>query len=251
MPTWETIFGAAKTRLLTERFPVRKRVVYVGPNNNFGRECVVVGHPGADSLKISFLYQFIPEPTFAAAVLDALQDRSSQWMEVHEALGVLRMSYGTLSRVVASIPVMGRDLGLNLRYGKREVDSIGYTRRNGKTWDVSVKMMEVIEEYRAHFPPLFEILETGTGTVDPNLLFPNYGSVDIEMFLDKICAWISEHPSAKASRVSGSTQIATPEAVAKLQKVLFFFSFISFLFLKKSNLCFRISEDISELKAKN
>ena len=227
--SWFDLYDVSKLRGLSTRFPVRQRVVYIAPGPHFGRECLIVSHRPPEKLVISFLYQFIPEPTFGGEVLrGGGGGNGGRWFDVHNVLGQVQMSYRAFSRLAASVMVAGRDLGLNVRSGKRNIFTEGYARKNGRTWEVSQKLLEEVRAYRKRLPSLFRFLESNN-PIEIRHVFPDFEKMeDAEEALDKHVEWLGELGSAKGPKFPGGSVIAGAEAVAKLQKVNFFLFFSFF-----------------------
>ena len=220
VPSWYDLYDLSKMKSLSVRFPVMTRVVYIAPGPHFGRECLVVSHRPPEKLVISFLYQHIPEPTFGGELLrgGAGGAKGERWFDVHNVLGQVQMSYRAFSRLAASVMVAGRDLGLNVRSGKRNIFTDGYARKNGRTWEVSQKLLEEVKAYRKVLPSLFRFLESNN-PIELRNVFPDFDKLeDAEAALDKHVEWLGELGSAKSPKFPGGSVIAGAGAVAKLQK---------------------------------
>ena len=217
VPSWDLVFSTNRIRSLAERFPIGSRVVYVAPGPNFGREAVVVKDK-EQKLEIVFLFQNVAEPDFAPSILRSDGDDPSQWLEYPAAASALGVHVNALFRITSSLNVMYREIGLAVRFGNRNIETLGYTRKRGK-WEMSVKCMEEIGQYKAQYPFLFTLLEQLDDHLQANHLFPGADRGTMETNLDEMVKFIGGLSCSTAKRITVGSAIATPDAVKKLQKV--------------------------------
>ncbi len=221
VPSWNLVFSTDRVRSLAERFPLGSRVVYVAPGEHFGREAVVARHDKESKIEISFLFQNLPEPDFAAAVLRSEGDDPSQWMDYNAAAAALGMPLNSLFRVTSSINILYREIGLTVRFGNRNIETLGCTRKRGR-WEISVKCMEEIRQYKQQFPHFFTVLDQVEDHLQAFHLFPGADRETMENKLDEMVSFIGSLSCSLAKRVTVGSEIASAEAVKKLQKVFFF-----------------------------
>lgn len=178
----------------------------------------MVRHEKEHQIEISFLFQNIPEPDFAPAVLQSHGDDPSQWIDFPTAAASLGMPVNSLFRITSSINILYREIGLGIRFGNRNIETWGYTRKRGK-WEMSTKCVEEIALYKAQFPQLFTLLDQVDDHLQAFHLFPGADRGTMETNLDEMVKFIGTLPCSLAKRITVGSAIASTEAVKKLQKV--------------------------------
>jgi hypothetical protein len=196
-------------------------VVYVHPGKHYGREAAVLRHL-KDKIEIVFVFNSVSEPQFCRDLLREIDDSSYEWVDFHTAAEMVGVSVASIQRVTSSLKVMGRDLGMNLRRGNQNLETIGYLRKRIR-WEISTKCVEEIKLYFAFFPMLFQQLDTVTEMIKETHLFPGMGKEKVESELNRIVEWLGNLPMSGARRVLSGSLIASSVAVKELQKVFFFF----------------------------
>ncbi|XP_039303025.1 5'-3' exoribonuclease 1 isoform X3 [Solenopsis invicta] len=143
-----------------------------------GTFCFMLGHPyygamgkvmqnkdSSKSRRIKISINNVKEPTFEA-VKQAYSHQKTRYMHGSIAAQRLGISSHLLSRITGTIYVIQAskdelskyNLGLNLKFNKRNEEVPGYTRKENSQWLYSTKAIELIRNYMTKCPNLFERL---------------------------------------------------------------------------------------------
>jgi 5'-3' exoribonuclease 1 len=74
------------------------------------------------------------------------------------------MSGRALGRITSSfLVILGNNqkanLGLNLKFEAKGLKVVGYSRKNDRNWEFSQKTVDLIKEYKARYPIVFQNLD--------------------------------------------------------------------------------------------
>ncbi|KYN27760.1 5'-3' exoribonuclease 1 [Trachymyrmex cornetzi] len=143
-----------------------------------GTFCFMLGHPyygamgevihnkeGCKSRRIKISIKTMKEPTFDT-IKQAYGQQKTRYMPGSVAAQRLGINSHLLSRVTgtiyviesSTIDVTKHNLGLNLKFNKRNEEVPGYTRKENSQWLYSSKAIELIRNYMTKCPNLFERL---------------------------------------------------------------------------------------------
>ena len=145
---------------------------------------------------------------------------------------MLTLCYQVLSRVLSVVPLVrirdeeafggfrdGGDLGLQLKFEKRNLGMPGFTQRhpNGKGWQVSVTVVQILTEYREQFPEVFMALKKNQKDfeLDPKKIFPGQ---DAQAKVNQVLKFLKALPCTKLPLCPATVRCydgATIEAVEK------------------------------------
>ncbi|OSC96896.1 hypothetical protein PYCCODRAFT_1378244 [Trametes coccinea BRFM310] len=147
---------------LSEEFPEGSKVFFLG-EHAYGVAAQVSGTTD-DALSVILVF-FPTEKTendrFKNVVVNRLQNKYYPSFRVAEMLGI---SSKALSKVTSSFMVVGSDgnknnLGLSLKFEAKGLKVIEYSRKDGRYWEFSEKAIELIREYQAKYPEVFQVLD--------------------------------------------------------------------------------------------
>ncbi|XP_071639281.1 5'-3' exoribonuclease 1 [Temnothorax longispinosus] len=206
----------------------KKLTVYETMHDIFipGTFCFMLGHPyyGAmgeviqnkdisKSRRIKISIKSVKEPTFDA-IKQAYTQQKTRYMHGSIAAQRLGISSHLLSRITGTIYVIQPmkeeltkyNLGLNLKFNKRNEEVPGYTRKENSQWLYSTKAIELIRNYMTKCPILFERLahNVANDIFQEGDLF-NTGSDELK---DTV-AWLKTELQGLDSRVCGMDVIET------------------------------------------
>lgn len=151
----------------------------------------------------------------------------ANYMNVGQAAQRLSISPHLLSRITGTVYVIKQagaassaklNLGLNLKFNKKNEEVPGYTRKEGSTWLYSQRAVEVVAAYVREYPDLFQYLSSNVGNdcFVASEVFPgkewNYVS--------EINTWIrNQHCSSIERRPCGSLYLE-PEIGEMLMEIV-------------------------------
>ncbi|XP_034254731.1 5'-3' exoribonuclease 1 [Thrips palmi] len=156
-----------------------------------------------------------------------------QFMTGSKAAQHIGISSHILSRVTGTIfLVVGNkqadnpskiNIGLNLKFNKKNEEVPGYTKKDNNMWLYSRKAIALIREYVEKFPEVFEHLcrKTSDDVYDDKDIYPGEDSAEKVSALSK---WLKEIPTASLERQSCGAEVLEEEVVTQLQAVMKVFS---------------------------
>jgi hypothetical protein len=159
---------------VTDLFPSGSKVIYLG-EQNFGCVGVATNQKSGNQTQWTITLT-LPQPKepqqFGIQIASTMKIRYINARDVSTSLGITPL---VLSRISSAIPIrVGRstmELGLNIKFERRQLQTFGYTRRvaipgvsgpnnRPKTvWEYSEKAVHLIASYKAEFPEVFRAVE--------------------------------------------------------------------------------------------
>ncbi|KAF7400707.1 hypothetical protein HZH66_005891 [Vespula vulgaris] len=198
-----------------------------------GNNCFMLGHPhyGAmgevigsktsiNSGRIKIYVKVVIEPDLTV-VKQAYTESKIQYIYGSTAAQRLGISSHLLSRITGTIYIMQNNIneivnvGLNLKFNKKNEEIPGYTKKENGQWLYSTKAVDLIRDYMAKCPSLFERLAQNitNDVFNEDELFDKSSSE-----LSSIIAWLKEqHFRGVESRACGAN-ILEADIVQKLEK---------------------------------
>ncbi|KAI4465247.1 3' exoribonuclease [Holotrichia oblita] len=110
------------------------------------------------------------------------------------------------------------NIGLNLKFSKRNEEIPGYTKREGNLWLYSEKAIELVKAYNEFCPSLFEYLNRYNENV--YYLEDIFPGANGKERLSELSAWIKAQPYYSVERRPCGTHILEPEVVKKIQEIV-------------------------------
>ncbi|KAF5282795.1 hypothetical protein FQR65_LT02792 [Abscondita terminalis] len=157
---------------------------------------------------------------------------SVRFMNTHVASTKLAISKKLFGRITGSVYLVPRKLynmetddqkktniGLNLKFNKKNEEIPGYTRKDGNTWYYSEKAIALVSSYMDEFPMVFEYLNfhVGKDVFVEDDLFPNG---DAKEQVKVITTWIKKQPFSTIERQVCGSSMVDPEAIQMLEQVV-------------------------------
>ncbi|KAK2584112.1 hypothetical protein KPH14_006553 [Odynerus spinipes] len=198
-----------------------------------GSICFMLGHPhyGAmgeviepkvnmNSGRIKISVKVEPEPDWTT-VKQAYTDLKTRYVYGSIAAQLLGISSHLLSRITGTIYIMPHNsqeiinVGLNLKFNKKNEEIPGYTKKENGQWLYSIKAVDLIRAYMAKCPNLFERLAQNI----TNNVFNEDELLDKSTNeLSSLVAWLKEqHFHGVESRSCGAN-VLDVEVVQKIEK---------------------------------
>lgn len=139
-----------------EEFPVSTRAFMLG-EFNYGRPLVVQGHKNNKAeVVVSALSN--REPEFGLEIARQVE-KFSPYTPSYAVAKMLNLHPLVLSKITSSFRVMSSglqlNLGLNLKFDKRGMKVLGYSRKAERGWEFSKKAIGLIADYMLAFPDFF------------------------------------------------------------------------------------------------
>ncbi|XP_047351100.1 5'-3' exoribonuclease 1 isoform X1 [Vespa velutina] len=198
-----------------------------------GSNCFMLGHPhyGAmgevigpkinmNSGRIKIYVKVVTEPDLAV-VKQAYTESKIQYIYGSTAAQRLGISSHLLSRITGTIYIMQNNtneiinVGLNLKFNKKNEEIPGYTKKENGQWLYSIKAVDLIRDYMAKCPGLFERLAQNitNDVFNEDELFDKSSNE-----LNSIIAWLKEqHFRGVESRPCGAN-ILEADIVQKIEQ---------------------------------
>eukprot|EP00038_Savillea_parva_P026454 m.54229 g.54229 ORF g.54229 m.54229 type:complete len:1438 (+) comp7513_c0_seq2:69-4382(+) len=151
---------------------------------------------------------------------------SSDFVPFHQATKATGLSGSVMGRIISSVYVYDgtrhnpgqrkRDLGLKLKFAKREEEKIGFARNVGeKRWELSHTTVAILKEFKARFPAFIHGLANAGGNGDVYIGDIAPGDAGAAMIRD-IQAWQKTLPCHDAELVPCGTTYLEAADLARL-----------------------------------
>ena len=216
-------------RTLPELFPTGSSCFMLG-NTQYGCQGSVVQispeHKGR--IQLQFME---PKEIDIGDVITRTNELSLIYLTGYQASQQVGISSHLLSRITGSIFIQKGprevdsdfanriNVGLNLKFNKKNEEVCGYTKRDQRGWVYSTKTVQVIGQYLALFPELFDYLNSGRNVQNDSFhhldVFPD-GNGDEK--LKEISDWLKELPCSSAGRQPCGTLALDEGIVMALEK---------------------------------
>ncbi|XP_044577629.1 5'-3' exoribonuclease 1 isoform X2 [Cotesia glomerata] len=201
--------------------------------------CFMLGHPHYGAMgdvippgintktgRVKVAMKFSPEPDFRELREEQSQLRM-QYMYGSIAAQRLGISSHLLSRITGSIFVLPertaeqstperkqQNIGLNLKFNKKNEELPGYTKKVEGQWLYSSKSIGLIRSYMEKYPLLFEYL-AGNASNDMYNEDEVFNNCDE---LSEVVKWLKEQPFRSVNSRNCDEEGLDPEIVVKLQQ---------------------------------
>ena len=148
-----------------------------------------------------------------------LADDDMAWFDIQQVSRALRISGLVMSRITSSLRMKGGDdVGLNIKFDKKNFCMPGYARKTGTQWELSQKAFDVIGEYKEKFPLLFSGLaqaDSDMREIDPAKIFKE--AEDPSSYLTQIKKWIKSKEIARLPLISASVVACGTHIIEKVE----------------------------------
>eukprot|EP00960_Hanusia_phi_P053800 762462-Hanusia_phi.AAC.3 len=141
------------------------------------------------------------------------------WFDIQQVSRALRISGLVMSRITSSLRMKGGDdVGLNIKFDKKNFCMPGYARKQGTQWELSQKAFDIIGEYKQKFPLLFSGLaqaDSDMREIDPAKVFKE--ADDPSSYLTEIKKWIKSKEIARLPLISASVFACGTHLIEKME----------------------------------
>ncbi|KAK9681238.1 Xrn1 helical domain [Popillia japonica] len=207
-----------------------------------GSTCFMLGQPHYGSMgevkesreatqngRVKVVMKCIDEPIFES-IKHFEKTNKVRYMNSYDAAVKLALSRQLFTRVTGSIlvSVSSRfnstddtnkvNIGLNLKFSKRNEEIPGYTKREGNLWLYSEKAIELVKAYNEFCPNLFEYLNRHNENV--YYLEDIFPGANGKERLSEISTWIKAQPYYSVERRPCGTHVLEPEIVKKIEEIV-------------------------------
>ncbi|XP_041119571.1 5'-3' exoribonuclease 1-like isoform X2 [Polyodon spathula] len=113
------------------------------------------------------------------------------------------------------------NVGLNLKFNKKNEEVPGYTKKSGNEWLYSVAVEELLAEYVERFPEVFSYVSKNShdDVFYEDDIWPGEEENGAER-VHEITAWLKAHPVSSSSRASCDQQVLDTLIVEKIEEEL-------------------------------
>ncbi|XP_050557278.1 5'-3' exoribonuclease 1 isoform X1 [Spodoptera frugiperda] len=210
---------------LQEAYPNGDSVFLLTPGPHYGAHATIVESESIRNGRIKVSVVERPEP------VPRQQSSAMPYRTANHAAAACGVSAQILSRITGTIlmvPGVRHDnpteqankinIGLNLKFNKKNLEVAGYTRRCKVTnsWLYSERCIKLVQEYETLFPEVFDCLGSGKQSKDVYFesdIFPqDMGKKKAE----DIAKWIKDQPHVRAARRECGSEALEPEDMRAL-----------------------------------
>ncbi|XP_060517739.1 5'-3' exoribonuclease 1 [Cylas formicarius] len=196
-------------------------------NPYYGSQGVVLNSKETiKSGRLKVLVSVKEEPNFVAATV--LQgELFRNYKALHNVASPLGMSNILFSRVTGSIFVNTRNnegelksvnIGLDLKFNKKNKETPGYTRKIGSTWYYTDKVADLVKEYAEKFPAVFDFISQNDSY--DNAMADSIFGKNSEDKIKEIQTWLKTLPIYGLERRPCGRQVAEPEVIQIIEETL-------------------------------
>ena len=177
--------------------------------------------------RIKVAMRILNEPNLEPLQRQYKSSTTDQWMMTNTAAQRLGLSKHFLSRITGSIYVMlgtaeapeggKQNVGLNLKFKKRNEEVPGYTKKDMGQWLYSMKTIGLIRDFMIRYPVLFERLALQAN----NDIYTEYDLFDNSPEnLSDVVSWIKEQPFSNIEARSCNSVGVDGEVLEKIKNVI-------------------------------
>eukprot|EP00041_Stephanoeca_diplocostata_P003335 m.33619 g.33619 ORF g.33619 m.33619 type:complete len:1400 (-) comp14246_c0_seq1:761-4960(-) len=213
---------------IARRFPTGTPVCYVGHEYR-GAVGKVTGVDDEDqTLTLSLDVHAFPQVKQA---ISACPQQTEQYLPLHTAARIVGMPTGVMGRLLSSYYVFhgsasnpnsgGKtDLGLKLKFNRRQEEMLGYTRLEPDgQWQVTHATIAILTEYKRRFPQVFKIFTALSNHRGDILLSEMFPSGDGAEQLAPVKEWLRSLPTNELSTVPGGSHSLSAVCIQAVERV--------------------------------
>ncbi|CAG9863353.1 unnamed protein product [Phyllotreta striolata] len=172
--------------------------------------------------RIKVSISVLKEPDLSA-IKKMFDNVSKKYKPAHYFASSLGMSNNLFSKITGAIYVSDTgdgkrvNIGLDLKWNKKNKETPGYTRKFNNVWLYTDKTAEIVDEYADKFPEVLEFLSKNHNdemTVDK--VFPE----DSHEKLVEIRKWLKSLPTEDVEKTPCNSINLDPDAIAELEKIV-------------------------------
>ncbi|CAE6424286.1 unnamed protein product [Rhizoctonia solani] len=162
---------------LEQEYPVGTNVFFLG-EHTYGTPALV---KAVADQKASLMIVYNPEERAEIDKFRALakENIAGSYVPARQISSALKISGLALSKVTSSLLVTTNgnqkvNLGLSLKFEGKSMKVLGYSRKSDHGWEFSERAIQLIQDYKAEFPTIFNVLgQRGEDITRASDLFPN------------------------------------------------------------------------------
>ncbi|XP_022244143.1 5'-3' exoribonuclease 1-like, partial [Limulus polyphemus] len=207
-----------------------------------GTLCFMLGHPHygcmgevietnlvRDKGRIRIKFSISQEPDLKNVIRNKKNLMTDHYMTGFQVAQKLGISSHMLSRMTGTVFVQTNSLesmsanktnvGLNLKFNKKNEEIPGYSRKIDNIWFYSEKAVEVMKEYIEKFPILFERIVSyiQQDVIHVDDLFPEENGRDL---IHQISAWLKSLPCSKVERQKCGAEVLDEPVVKAIEELV-------------------------------
>ncbi|KAL4264437.1 5'-3' exoribonuclease 1 [Pleurotus pulmonarius] len=205
---------------LSEEFPDGTKIFFLG-EHAYGVPAQVSA-TAEDTLSV--ILAFFPsekaENERFKEIVDARD--SGRYYPSFKTAEMIGVSGRALSKITSSLMVITSDhqktnLGLSLKFEAKGLKVINYSRKDGRFWEFSQKAVDLIREYKAKFPEIFQTVEGGGDAMAK--AEEVFSGPDPDNKVKEIKAWLKSKGVRDFEPVSLYADQLTKETVSKIEEL--------------------------------
>ena len=203
---------------IQQEFPEGLRCFFLG-EYNYGRPLIIQRHIGGKA-DVSLLAANGKEEEFGAQIVSDAE-KNSPYTPTYAVAKMLELNPLVLSKITSSFQVMLDDsrvnLGLNLKFEAKKLKVLGYSRRDARGWELSLKAITLIQQYMIQFPDFIAgIQRNPQGNIYNATDF--YPEAEAKAKIKEIQAWLKSVQSRNFETVPLDAEQLNSETVLRIEK---------------------------------
>ncbi|UYV66032.1 XRN1 [Cordylochernes scorpioides] len=213
-----TVHSKEFSNVCLKEFLEKDSICFIQGGKFLGAQCTVVK---IQEDSIAVLMMNPPDPNLS--YFQSLScSKSRLYMPANVLAQRLGISYKMVSRLTGTLNVTQRatiasfkpiNIGLNLKFNKRNEEVPGYTKRQDDNWYYSEKVLKALQDYMEKFPALFENLahHINQESIPEEEVFPEAS------MLSEIRKWIKEQPFYSAPHQTCNDKVIEEDVIQSLE----------------------------------
>ena len=207
---------------IEEEYPVGTPVIFLGKTGYGTSASVVATDKEKNTLAIQYAKPNTAEPLFGLEAAKVEHDNII-YRSAFEASKILHISTFFLSKITSTYMIYEKErkinVGLSLKFEGKGIKTLGYTRKNGRSWEYSDIAIGLIREYLRTFPQLMQALLKYKGNSMPKArdLFSNLEEDDISGMLRDVKDYLMNKKN-NFTQVSLSSDSLSKISIGKIEE---------------------------------
>nr|CAD7397262.1 unnamed protein product [Timema poppensis] len=173
----------------------------------------------------------VPEEPNLEHVVKMQQVSGNNYMMCNDAASYLGISSHLLSRITGTIYIIKGaqteytesaskvNVGLNLKFNKKNEEIPGYTKKENTTWLYSKKAVKLVKDYINQFPELFDYLSQNKN-IGNDMFFEIHIFPNEPTKLSEIQTWLKEQAYSKIARQGCGSDLLDEEIVREIENTI-------------------------------
>ncbi|XP_047138728.1 5'-3' exoribonuclease 1 isoform X1 [Hydra vulgaris] len=175
---------------------------------------------------INVLINILKEPNFSETMFESL---STEYVSSHSIAKQMQIPIDVLSRITGDVfvtkgsnqtGIMSYNLGLKIKYTKKNLEMLGYARRSAFGWFYSASAVNLLNEYMKKFPEVFRGLESMASSDVDSFNFSDLFPQQSEDYLDHVSLYLKNLPCYDGQLIRCQSNVLEEPVVNRIEQAV-------------------------------